>query len=445
MMQFEDHAGRREMFVELASALLEAVPKDLLKERIDAAGLVDACGLGQTAASGKSLCKDGDAWLLRRYSYLPDGRHGLAGLLGREAVRFSSPDLLPASADFVIEARLDATSLPAMIQRIAKACGQEADVQNFLDEPLPIGSTLQGMLAKTRLHLIVGIDLASWPVTLSGPRPIDFFVRIEGGQDLLPDLLPQLEKNLGQARAFGTRRGWELPMEGAFLHPQALLLHDQQGIVTFVSSQQYLQQVETAAAKLATAKEFKAATDHFPQAGNLLVYASPRIPVAVAWAIRRQAAGALDANTAPLLAKATQCLAPRPWSLCVACEPDGIATTSELPFAADADLTGALPLLMINSVLFVGARAWKKGSGRAGCILNIRNVQQAIRGYQNMNDLKPGDPIPWGEIFGEDKFLAKPICPDGGSYTFLTKFPDVGALACTCSHADHEPAQHTDW
>ena len=39
-----------------------------------------------------------------------------------------------------------------------------------------------------------------------------------------------------------------------------------------------------------------------------------------------------------------------------------------------------LVLLSLISILFIGARAWKKGSDRAGCIMNIRNVQQAVRG-----------------------------------------------------------------
>ena len=34
-------------------------------------------------------------------------------------------------------------------------------------------------------------------------------------------------------------------------------------------------------------------------------------------------------------------------------------------------------------VLFVGARAWKKGSDRAACIITQRNIQQAVRSYKN--------------------------------------------------------------
>ena len=67
-----------------------------------------------------------------------------------------------------------------------------------------------------------------------------------------------------------------------------------------------------------------------------------------------------------------------------------------------------LVLLSLISILFIGARAWKKGSDRAANILNIRNVQQAVRGHGNMNgivqqSLDPviaGGPILPAAIFG---------------------------------------------
>ena len=43
-----------------------------------------------------------------------------------------------------------------------------------------------------------------------------------------------------------------------------------------------------------------------------------------------------------------------------------------------------LVLLSLISILFVGARAWKKGSDRSANIMNIRNTQQAMRGHENM-------------------------------------------------------------
>lgn len=48
-----------------------------------------------------------------------------------------------------------------------------------------------------------------------------------------------------------------------------------------------------------------------------------------------------------------------------------------------------LVLLSLISILFVGARAWKRGSDRSANIMNIRNCQQAMRGEQNMKQLNP--------------------------------------------------------
>lgn len=100
----------------------------------------------------------------------------------------------------------------------------------------------------------------------------------------------------------------------------------------------------------------------------------------------------------------------------------------------------------IIPILFVGARAWKEGSDRAACIMQTRNVQQAVRGYGGMNGLNPGDPLDWNEIFGPGKLLdQRPTCPTGGTYTFVDTIPPVGTLAGQCSHADHVPPDHDDW
>ena len=53
-----------------------------------------------------------------------------------------------------------------------------------------------------------------------------------------------------------------------------------------------------------------------------------------------------------------------------------------------------LVLLSLISILFIGARAWKKGSDRSANILNIRNVQQAVRGHGNMHGITQGSVTP---------------------------------------------------
>ncbi|MEI6654040.1 MAG: type II secretion system protein [Verrucomicrobiota bacterium] len=111
-----------------------------------------------------------------------------------------------------------------------------------------------------------------------------------------------------------------------------------------------------------------------------------------------------------------------------------------------------LVLLSLIAILFVGARAWKKGSDRAGCILNIRNVQQAVRGHQNMNNLAVGDTLLRATIYSDTvnaAYLKTPKCPGGGTYTeTLLTVPAIGTLYLPCSLAAtdiHVPAAYTEW
>ena len=120
-----------------------------------------------------------------------------------------------------------------------------------------------------------------------------------------------------------------------------------------------------------------------------------------------------------------------------------------------------LVLLSLITILFIGARAWKKGSDRAGCIMNIRNAQQAIRSYQNMYNVKPypddttaGGPIPAGEIVGAGKFMeVAPVCPGGGTYeqdlsAEVPAVPAIGTpyLTCTLATDDgHVPLETNGW
>ena len=445
MLYFEDHEGRRELFVEILNAVLESLPEARAQGNVDTAALVDASGLTQAAASGRSVRKDGESWLMRGFTYYPDGPGGLTDLLGKESVPFESPGLLPAATDLLLETRLDATRVPALFLRIARACGQEATAQQALTEPLPVGGDMGSLLAKADLHLTVGIDVSSWNEKKPMLQPVDYFVQIGGGKDLLAVLLPEIEKALGSPTAVGKRQGWEVPLPAIGMDAKAVLVYDDAGTVVCASRMEYLESVDNAPMKLGAWKEFQDATDHFPKSGNFLLYTSPQLPSVLGWAIR-QAANASGKEEASVIAKATSYLQPRSLAICVAREADGMALTAEMPFAAETNLGATLPVLTATSTLFVGARAWKKGSDRAACILNVRNIQQAIRGYQGMNSLNIGDPIPWDKIIGEGAFLKNwPICGAGGTYIYTKTVPAVGKLACECPVAEHAVPNHADW
>ena len=113
-------------------------------------------------------------------------------------------------------------------------------------------------------------------------------------------------------------------------------------------------------------------------------------------------------------------------------------------------------LLSLTTVLILGARAWKNGSDRAGCILNMRMVQTAVRSYQNLYEYNPGS-MPYAEDgtqdIGAHLFLKGYIsgkmlnemqgystCAGGGTYSrpHPDVFPPVGELYIKCSMSSQE-------
>ncbi|MEO5716343.1 MAG: prepilin-type N-terminal cleavage/methylation domain-containing protein [Luteolibacter sp.] len=94
-----------------------------------------------------------------------------------------------------------------------------------------------------------------------------------------------------------------------------------------------------------------------------------------------------------------------------------------------------LVLLSLISILFIGARAWKKGSDRSANILNVRNIQQAVRGLQNTKEKAPTDTVDEDNtIFGTGAYLKKPVPPVASgatAYTFGTTFGDPGVIFTT--------------
>lgn len=105
-----------------------------------------------------------------------------------------------------------------------------------------------------------------------------------------------------------------------------------------------------------------------------------------------------------------------------------------------------LVLLSLISVIFIGAQAWKRGSDRSTCILNIRNVQIAARSYQNMYQKEQGSTFDSADLLGDENYLpVLPICPSGGNYEFAPTYPPIGQLFLSCDYAGHAPSKHDSW
>lgn len=100
--------------------------------------------------------------------------------------------------------------------------------------------------------------------------------------------------------------------------------------------------------------------------------------------------------------------------------------------------------LGLLSVLFLGVSAYKQGSYRARCLLNSSTVQKAVRSYQNMYELKTGDPlIHTDSLVGTGKMLeTEPQCPQYGAYVWETTVPATGGTYIDCSDPDNSAAYH---
>ncbi len=100
-----------------------------------------------------------------------------------------------------------------------------------------------------------------------------------------------------------------------------------------------------------------------------------------------------------------------------------------------------LVLLSLISILFVGARAWKRGSDRSANIMNLRNCQQAMRGHQNMRGLSVGDDCDATIIFGPGGdgvggYLREPTAPNTEiEYSPGTVVTEIGTLWLTATYA----------
>lgn len=110
-----------------------------------------------------------------------------------------------------------------------------------------------------------------------------------------------------------------------------------------------------------------------------------------------------------------------------------------------------LIIISLVTILLIGAKAWKSSADRVGCIMNIRNFQQALRSYQYMNDVQPepteyqrGGQFPRNKIVGTGSFFEKePKCPAGGIYNIppidgVIVTPRIGEVYLQCSLAFNE-------
>lgn len=106
-------------------------------------------------------------------------------------------------------------------------------------------------------------------------------------------------------------------------------------------------------------------------------------------------------------------------------------------------------ILGLVSVTFIGAASYKNGANRALCILQVANVQKAMRSYCNLHELQSGQPITdlKHRLIVKSEFFAKaPFCPSGGTYVFhKDEVPHIGTLFMRCALTEHAPGDSQGW
>jgi prepilin-type N-terminal cleavage/methylation domain-containing protein len=109
-------------------------------------------------------------------------------------------------------------------------------------------------------------------------------------------------------------------------------------------------------------------------------------------------------------------------------------------------------LLSLASLVFTGARMWKRSSDRTLCIMNLQNVQKGVRAYANLYGLQPGQSVLGlrNKVIGLGRLVeTEPACPSNGTYDFADDLiPSTGVLYMNCSLSSsglHDPANHSDW
>lgn len=123
------------------------------------------------------------------------------------------------------------------------------------------------------------------------------------------------------------------------------------------------------------------------------------------------------------------------------------------------EITVVIALILgLISILLIGFNAYKVGADRAKCVLNISNMQKAVRSYANLNELSAGDTDPSGDLPGQimgdgSKFIPNtPKCPTAGAaygFTSTSVIPPVGTAFAKCQDPTYQakhnpPAEKTE-
>lgn len=322
--------------------------------------------------------------------------------------------------------------------------------------------TLADMLGKFDVHLSMALTIDEsnqWlPESKNLPYPVvQCVIRLDNAYWLWKEYGKEIEKmsDVREEKGLKYLVLGELKTTKGNMSP--LIIVDQASDqIWFALSEDSYKACQSDRPKLQGAASFQTAISGLPEKGNTLAYVSPEFCISAATILQKVVAqeaddewgGAADEILSHISKVLTR--SPSGYAFAMAHQEKGVLLVSNAPIQAHGSVvTGSLPLyLTASSTLFVAARSYKEAADRSACILNIRNLQQAVRANQNINQHNMGDPIPWEDILGEDKFLILPKCPCGTDYILSKIYPKIGATAAKCPNSkskDHHPKSTEGW
>lgn len=107
-------------------------------------------------------------------------------------------------------------------------------------------------------------------------------------------------------------------------------------------------------------------------------------------------------------------------------------------------------LLGLIAVVFLGIGSYRQGADKAKCKMQLAAVQKAVRAGANFQSLDIGGALVDTDVFGAGLMMnAEPVCPSGGTYTWLAVVPAIGTPYGTCGYTatgvTHALGTTADW
>ena len=105
-------------------------------------------------------------------------------------------------------------------------------------------------------------------------------------------------------------------------------------------------------------------------------------------------------------------------------------------------------ILLLISILFIGAKYYKDNADKSACVVNINGLQKGLRSVANIDSVAVGSNITAGSLVGSGKpFETAPKCPSDQAKgytpdpTTAVAVPAVGTVAFKCEFdaANHAP------